>query len=317
MIAIEVPEYRYLRPIEMRSLALDLPRGNAHRGTPYGEKNGPAIGAIGAFSAIAAGKVTIGVLGGLMIAGGVLGLVGTLTGNKTLMAIGSIAGLAGGFITPEGAFNNPFTSGFANSSASAGLNNVFGGLKKAFNIGPSAGEGVVDSVVSGAKSGTDAVANAGGLTVNGATQIAGGGASAVDAAKNVAGSNMGLLSTLNSSKELMGLVSGAAQGVQAQPLINARIDNLDANTDATKYQTALEQQRMANKQVQNTGNIAQANTGAQIYNTDGAAATQGKFAVVVGNEVKYVTQAEYDQLRAAKAAQTPPSGGLINPGATA
>jgi hypothetical protein len=99
-------------------------------------------------------------------------------------------------------------------------------------------------------------------------------------------------------------------------LIDAKVDNLEANTDATQQQMGLIQQRQNNLQFQNTGNLAQVNENTQLYNTGpSSGATPGKYAVVIGNEVKYVSGEEYQAIQAAKAQQQ--GGGMINQGVPA
>ena len=59
----------------------------------------PVVAVVGAIGAVASGTAAIAagslLMGGLQIAGGVLGAVGAFTGNKKLAKIGAIAGLAG------------------------------------------------------------------------------------------------------------------------------------------------------------------------------------------------------------------------------
>jgi hypothetical protein len=76
--------------------AMGMPVGDPMRGPAYGERRGPAIAVFGAFGSISAGLAAGGLMGGLMIAGGVMSGLGAITGNKTLSSLGMLAGLAGG-----------------------------------------------------------------------------------------------------------------------------------------------------------------------------------------------------------------------------
>lgn len=73
--------------------------GDPYGGPAYGEKNGPVL-AVVAVIASAAPAFEIGLAGlslmqGISLASSVIGLVGTITGNKTLSLIGAVGGLAG------------------------------------------------------------------------------------------------------------------------------------------------------------------------------------------------------------------------------
>lgn len=56
----------------------------------------PAIAVVAAIGTVSAGAALGGVLGGIMIAGGVMSGVGAVTGNKTLMKVGALASLGAG-----------------------------------------------------------------------------------------------------------------------------------------------------------------------------------------------------------------------------
>lgn len=79
-----------------RQEAMGEPVGDALGGPAFGQKRGPAIAVFGAFASVSAGLAAGGLMGGLMIAGGVMSGLGAITGNKTLSSLGMIAGLAGG-----------------------------------------------------------------------------------------------------------------------------------------------------------------------------------------------------------------------------
>lgn len=96
----------YLSRAMTRMMASEHPVGDPFGGAAYGEKRDPvtAIVAIGSMAASAggaaalvAGTVTFGtVAAGLAFAGGALTLIGSVTGNKNLTKIGTIASVVGG-----------------------------------------------------------------------------------------------------------------------------------------------------------------------------------------------------------------------------
>lgn len=90
----------YLSRAATRAMALDHPVGDPTGGVAYGERRDPisAIVSIatmaGTGAAVMAGTATL--MQGLAFAGAAIGLVGNVTGNKTLSKIGMITGIAGG-----------------------------------------------------------------------------------------------------------------------------------------------------------------------------------------------------------------------------
>jgi len=92
----------YLTRTQTRAMAADHPIGDPTGGAAYGEKNDPvsaiiAIGSMGAtYAAAGYTFAAMTVLQGITFAGAALSLVGNITGNKTLMKIGMVAGIAGG-----------------------------------------------------------------------------------------------------------------------------------------------------------------------------------------------------------------------------
>ena len=104
----------YLTRTQTRAMAADHPIGDPTGGAAYGEKNEP-ISAIIAISTMAGTYAAAGtfaamtLMQGITFAGAALSLVGNVTGNKTLMKIGAIAGIAGGigqFAESQGLFNS-------------------------------------------------------------------------------------------------------------------------------------------------------------------------------------------------------------------
>ena len=91
----------YLSRAQTRAMAIEHPIGDPTGGAAYGEKNDPisaaiAIGSMGATYAAAGTFAAMTVLQGITFAGAALSLVGNVTGNKSLMKLGMVVGIAGG-----------------------------------------------------------------------------------------------------------------------------------------------------------------------------------------------------------------------------
>ena len=92
----------YMSRAETRAMAIEHPIGDPTGGPAYGEKNDPisaaiAIGSMGAtYAAAGYTFAAMTVLQGITFAGAALSLVGNVTGNKSLMKLGMVVGLAGG-----------------------------------------------------------------------------------------------------------------------------------------------------------------------------------------------------------------------------
>jgi len=74
------------------------PIGDAFGGAAYGEKNDPVSAAFSLYGMFTAGEALaagFSIMQGLTFAGSALSLVGNITGNKDLMKIGAVVGLAG------------------------------------------------------------------------------------------------------------------------------------------------------------------------------------------------------------------------------
>lgn len=102
----------------------------------------PVVALVGAAASVAAGVTAIGAattigatfMAGLQIAGGVLGGLGALTGNKKLMKIGAVAGVVGGIGSAfSGALfgDSGASAAGASSFASGGLGSATEGLGSA------------------------------------------------------------------------------------------------------------------------------------------------------------------------------------------
>lgn len=306
MIAIEIPAIQYVMPTTQNRWTFEHPTDH-NRGIAYGEKNGPAIGLVGAVSAISSGAAIGGLLGGIIIAGGIASGLGALTGNTTLSTIGGVLSLGGGIASgftsaTTGEFINPFSEGasFADTKLGAGFAklkaDIFGGPSAADTAGLS-GDAITQGINPDVAAGTIESASDGAIIrgTDNAISAGGGIREALSSAPSSGSSGGGLLSSLGGGKDLLNLASGLAGGYQdgqrleqQQPLIDARVDSENAQTD-------LLNNRYQNQQFQPTIN-AQVNPNAQVFNqTPGTA--QGKYAVVVNGEVKYVNQAEYDAMR--------------------
>ena len=97
-------EKTYLSRAQSRIWSMDNPVGDPYGGPAYGEKREPvsmiaAVVAIGYGATAVAAATTLtltAVMGGLMVAGGAMALVGTVSGNKNLAMIGGIVAGVGG-----------------------------------------------------------------------------------------------------------------------------------------------------------------------------------------------------------------------------
>lgn len=84
----------------------------------------PAIALVAAFGTISAGAALGGVLGGVMLAGGVMSGLGAVTGNKELSKWGAVASLGAGIGSAMGLA----------ASANAGWNSLVGGADSALGV---------------------------------------------------------------------------------------------------------------------------------------------------------------------------------------
>lgn len=348
MIAIEIPKLNYSTIATARRISVEMPYADSRMGAPFKQKNGPAIAVAGAIGSISAGITAGGLLGGLMIAGGIASGLGALTGNETLMTIGSVASLAsfgvGAFTGADGGFLNPFSSAadgssnFFNSVSGKAVKGVFEGIKSGLGIEtPAVSDAMAGNIAGGATQTVDAAANAGTLLSSGTEQLkyvdgvaqsgvgrlteAAGGAldSATSAASgilNVSGSGGGFGGLLN-NQGAMGLLSGLGDGYmkgkeieQQQPLFDARVDNINSTTAAQQQQMDLINQRQQNLQYQPDVGIG-VNQDANVFNRQPGQSNVGKYAVVMNGEVTYLDQAQYDQFRQAQAQPQQPQGGLL------
>lgn len=335
MIAIKIPKTQYSTVSYARLMSVEMPFADAHRGTPFNQKNGPAIALVPAAGTISAG-VALGastLLGGLMIVGGVMSGLGALTGNKTLSTLGMVAGIAGGIgaglqgaagTAGEGGFWNPFSENsiaFSNTK----FGQAFKGVTDAFSSTNSAAGKITDvakGVDASAIQGSIESASDGAIIRDIGNEVTSGGTLAQKANDfNVSGifsdaagggGKSGLLSNASSmfgDKGLMGAVSGAADAYQNQPLIDAQVNRYEELANNDKFTRDMKSKQMANMNAQPTVNIG-VNPNAQIFNEQPA--QQGKYAVAINGEVRYLSQSEYDAMKQSQA-----QSGLLQQGAAA
>ena len=102
----------YLSRAQTRAMATEHPVGDPTGGPAYGEKNDPISAAISIgtmFATAEAGFAAMTLMQGITFAGAAVSLVGNITGNKSLMKLGAIAGIAGGlgsFAESQGLFSS-------------------------------------------------------------------------------------------------------------------------------------------------------------------------------------------------------------------
>lgn len=345
MIAIEIPKLNYSTIATARRMSVEMPYCDARMGAPFKQKNGAAVAVVGAIGSISAGISAGGLLGGLMIAGGIASGLGAITGNETLMTIGSVASLAsfgvGAFTGADGGFLNPFSSAadgssnFFNSVSGKAVKGVFEGIKGGLGIEtPAVSDTMAGNIAGGATQTVDAATNAGNLLSSGTEQLkyvdgvaqsgvgritdAVGGAmdSVTSAAGGLLNGSSGAGGLLN-NQGAMGLLSGLGDGYmkgkeieQQQPLFDARVDNINSTTAAQQQQMDLINQRQQNLQYQPDVGIG-INQDANVFNRQPGQSNVGKYAVVMNGEVTYLDQAQYDQFRQAQAQPQQPQGGLL------
>ena len=321
MIAIQIPNIEYKTITHTRRLSVEMPFADYRRGTPYGEKNGPALGVAAAIGSISAGMAaTSTLLGGIMIAGGIASGLGAITGNKTLSTIGAVAGLAGfgvgAFTGVEGGFMNPFssaadgTSNFFNTVSGSAVKDVFSSIKSGLGITDNAAASTIKDAAGVTTNAADTSGIGGALRSSGTEQL-----THVDgvptsflgrAAEVVKDVGSGLLGTLNNSQGALSALGGLSDGYmkgqeleQLQPLTDARVDQTNTQTAAQQQQMDLIAQRQKNLQFQ-PNSAATVNQDQNVYNRQPGTNTPGKIAVSIQGEVKYVTPEEYNQIQQAK-----------------
>jgi hypothetical protein len=129
----------------------------------------------------------------------------------------------------------------------------------------------------------------------------------------VGSTSSGLLSTLNGNSGAVSALGGLGDGYmkyqeleQAQPLVDARVDNMNSNTASNQQQMDILAQRQENMKYQ-PNNMPGINQEHNVYSGQPGAIQNGKIAVSLNGEIKYMTPEEYNQVQQAKAA-----GGLTS-----
>lgn len=102
----------YLTRTQTRAMSIDHPIGDPTGGPAFGEKKDPISAAISIFTMFEVGQVgfaAMTLMQGITFAGAAVSLIGNVTGNKSLMKLGAIAGIAGGigsFAESKGLFQS-------------------------------------------------------------------------------------------------------------------------------------------------------------------------------------------------------------------
>lgn len=120
----------YMSRAITRAMAAEHPIGDPFGGPAFGERNDPISAAISIGTMFATGSAMMAgsVMAGIAFAGAAVSLVGNITGNKTLMQLGAVAGIVGGLGSMgafgEGAKSATWSSLGSSGSAAAGGANV-------------------------------------------------------------------------------------------------------------------------------------------------------------------------------------------------
>jgi len=94
MLAIEQPQLTFVTGESSRraSLYADMPYGSHYTNDRFQLKRGPAVAIVGAIGSISTGlAMTNAVLGGIMIAGGVMSAIGAISGNDSPLRLKILA----------------------------------------------------------------------------------------------------------------------------------------------------------------------------------------------------------------------------------
>jgi hypothetical protein len=181
----------------------------------------PLIAAYGAVSAgIAAGAATL--VGGMMIAGGVLGAIGAVTGNQKLQMFGGALSLVGGVANLASAATSQTASGLANvaaEQATAGTESIAAeglGQTAASTAAAPVADGAVDALTESAATGS-VVADGGG---GAASEMAGAPASVAGGEAPVAASAVQQTPQISASPLAGAPVEQATAGTEYLPQTN-------------------------------------------------------------------------------------------------
>lgn len=326
MIAIERP-ITYFMPVTYKNRFTFEHPYDANQGPAYGYKQGAAVAVIGAVSSIGTGLAlmeTSALLGGMMIAGGIASGLGAITGNKFLSTLGmglSIAGgIGGAFMDVGGNFSTNILHGGSLSDTALGAagTKAFDSFKNFIGMGSDGTQqlatlspGNIDPATVAENTGTNNFsplsgsdgqklgvgvklgATDNGLTVNGS--LTGSGATA--------SSGNGLLSKLGiTGKDVWSGVGQVGDYLgkqdelkQAQPLIDSKINQTDAQTNQINQNTALQKAQYDNKQFQ--GNVGMFASVDPTWNqqTTGGTPNPGKMITApdANNVVRTMSEADW------------------------
>lgn len=217
----------YLSRAATRAMALDHPVGDPTGGAAYGERRDPISAIIsiatmaGTGAAVMAGTATL--MQGLAFAGAAIGLVGNVTGNKTLSKIGMITGIAGGV--------GMLAEGVMGQAIGGTMGETFGYGAGAVNAAPSAaaaptiGNQAAGNVAEAAQVASTPVEAAMGPTPVGAEQLAsapsGPAASNLNAGPGAGAPSLnagpGGTAPVNANYDLLAGQAPAGSGLQARP----------------------------------------------------------------------------------------------------
>lgn len=332
MLAIKIAEVKYLPLTESKRVShhFDVPYGSHYDNIPFQVKRGPALAIVGAIGTISTGAAIGGFLGGVLIAGGIASGLGALTGNKFLSTLGMGLSLAGGigaaFTDGAGNFLNPFAEGnsFSDTALGKGFGKMSDGLKNFFGDIGAPSDAVNQLGITGEQTVSAMTDNIPKITessfISDAVSGAGGGINLSNSslAASPAAKGGGLFGSLMNSQTALGLMSGISDGYnnyqqlkQQQPLIDSTVDLRNAQTDQIQFGTDLARTRYDNMQSQDV-NLPSINPNAQPY-TKNPLESQGRIALAINGEVKYVTPEEFAALQA----QNQQGGGLIQQGGMA
>jgi len=286
---------------------------------------GPAIALAGAASGIMTGLSIGGFMGGMMIVGSIASGLGALTGNETLSKIGMGLSLAGGigsaFMTPDGAFMNPFAEGnsFGDTALGTGIEKMKNGVKNFFGDVTGApidqlnidGGAIINTAMPDVSAGamTQGIVDAAPSMGVDLSSVAGNAAAAAP--------KQGLLASAMGNKDILSGLSGMADGYgdyqdrkMKEGYYEASASNAEANANLTNLQANQLQQRMNNMKAQPQVNLG-VNPNVNVHDRAPGSA-EGRVAVVKDGQVMYLSQTEYDAMRQAQQ----PSG-LLATGAAA
>jgi len=276
----------------MRQAAMLEPVGDPFGGPAYGQRNGPALALVSAGASIWAGMAIPGMLGGLMIAGGVMSGLGAITGNKTLSTLGMVAGLAGGVgqFVQSGAFESVMSGDFsgagdqfmggagATPAGGEGIEMMYGGAEAVTEPvtglvnSPSVGSKILSGTYNAGAAmdaATPSMPYNAGAAMDAATATAGtGGGGLVDSAKNFFSGDMAKFGAIQAAG---GFLKGLGEGDVADK-------KLELDEKRLENEQALVDKKLAGVPMASIGSFG-TNKNAAVFgkNADGSPATREQY----------------------------------------